>query len=299
MDNIVIIDAYAHIYRNYYAMSKGGAFQSPDGQPVGAIFGMARLLMQIENSLKPKYAAVAFDKGKPKYRCELLPEYKAQRPPMPDDLRAQVQPIREWFLAFGWNIVEEEGREADDLIAAIVKLKEDCSVDILAFDKDIMQLVQPNVRLLAPGKNATWIPTEEEQVQEKFGVAPEMLPAYLALLGDSSDNVKGVDGVGPKTAAKLLNDFNGIDGLIQNIDNIEPKRIQDNIRQGQDILDRNMKLITLDSTTPKGFVSLEQSIKKKEPDWKRIKELAEALAFKSMIPAIDKAAKAQLQPTLF
>lgn len=298
MEKIVLIDAYAHIYRMYYAMSHSGGFTNPAGQPVGALYGMARLLLQAETSLPSHYGAVAFDKGKAVKRCELLPEYKAQRPPMPDDLRCQVEPIKQWMEAFGWPLLMEEGREADDLIASVTARREDCSVDILAFDKDITQLVCKDVRLLAPGKNGNWIETGIPQVQEKFGVTPEMVPAYLALLGDTSDNIRGVDGIGPKTASKLLTDFGGLDGLREHLAEVKPDRARKSLEESAELLDRNMKLIILDTKEIAGWHGLE-TIRRKRPDWEKVRTMAMEQNFKSLLGPIEKAIKADRQPSLF
>ena len=298
MERIVLIDAYAHIYRMYYAMSHSGGFTNPAGQPVGALYGMARLLLQAEATLPSHYGAVAFDKGKAVKRCALLPEYKAQRPPMPDDLRSQIEPIKQWMEAFGWPLLMEEGREADDLIASVTARRDGHAVDILAFDKDITQLVCDDVRLLAPGKNGNWIETGIPQVQEKFGVTPDMVPAYLALLGDTSDNIRGVDGIGPKTASKLLTDFGGLDGLREHLADVKPDRIRNSLAESSELLGRNMKLIILDTKEIEGWHGLE-TIRRRMPDWEKIRSMAVEQNFKSLMTAIDKAMKASRQPSLF
>ncbi|MCR4573287.1 MAG: hypothetical protein K5787_05925 [Lentisphaeria bacterium] len=298
MERIVLIDAYAHIYRMYYAMLHSGGFTNPAGQPVGALYGMARLLMQVETTLPSRYGAVAFDKGKATLRCELLPEYKAQRPPMPEDLRCQVEPIKQWMEAFGWPLLMEEGREADDLIASVTARRDGNAVDILAFDKDITQLVCEEVRLLAPGKNGNWIETGIQQVQEKFGVTPQMVPAYLALLGDTSDNIRGVDGIGPKTASKLLTDYGGLDGLRAHLAEIKSERVRKNLEESGDLLERNMKLVILDDKEIAGWNGLE-TVRRKSPDWEKIHAMAVEQNFKSLFGPIEKAVKAAKQPSLF
>ena len=217
---------------------------------------------------------------------------------MPDDLRAQVESIKQWMEAFGWPLLMEEGREADDLIASVTARRDGHAVDILAFDKDITQLVCGDVRLLAPGKNGNWIETGIPQVEEKFGVKPEMVPAYLALLGDSSDNIRGVDGIGPKTASKLLTDYGGLDGLREHLADIKSDRIRKSLEESVDLLDRNMKLIILDSKEIAGWSGLE-GIRRKQPDWEKIRAMAVEQNFKSLMTAIDKAMKSSRQPTLF
>ena len=194
MKKIVLIDAYAQIYRSFYAVR---GLTNPRGEMVNALYGVGRLLLNLERSLPSSYGAVVFDKGKPARRVELCPEYKAQRPPMPDDLRGQLPAIREWLAAFGWPILEQDGAEADDIIAAVAGVREGLPVAILTHDKDIAQLVSPEVELLQSVKGDAWESVGPAEVEAKFGVPVACLGDYLCLLGDSSDNIRA-DGVGPR-----------------------------------------------------------------------------------------------------
>lgn len=214
MKQIILIDAYAQIYRSFFALR---GLSNQQGEPVNALYGMARFLLGLDEHLGSDYGAAVFDKGKCKRRIRILPQYKAQRPPMPDALRAQVEPIRVWMQAFGWPLLEQEGLEADDIIGCIASQSEELPLGILSYDKDLAQLVNARVSLLQPGKNNSWLRQGVQEVQEKFGVRPEQIVDYLALLGDASDNIPGVPGVGPKTAAKLLGQFGSIEKLLANL----------------------------------------------------------------------------------
>ncbi len=295
MNKIVLIDAYAQIYRSFYAVR---GLTNPRGEMVNALYGIGRLLLNLERSLPSSYGAVVFDKGKPARRVELCPEYKAQRPPMPDDLRGQLPAIREWLAAFGWPILEQEGAEADDIIAAVAGVREGLPVAILTHDKDIAQLVSPEVELLQSVKSDAWERVGPAEVEAKFGVPVACLGDYLSLLGDSSDNIRGVDGVGPKTAAKLLQDYGSIDGVLAHLDDIGNERLREKLRAAGDLLVRNRELVRLDAALPAGWTGLD-GIRRRTPDWARIKALAEAEGFKSILATISEKQHKGQQLSLF
>ena len=200
---LLLIDSYSQIYRGYYAIR---ALTTAQGIPSNAVFAMTKLLMKLKEEYEGYEGAFVFDKGRPAQRMALAPAYKANRPPMPDDLRSQLEIIRDMIHAFGWNIIEWDGAEADDLIAAAAANFTDRKVLIVSSDKDISQVIDERVEMLVPdhdGKGFTRRGIEETIA--KFGVNPSAIVDYLALIGDSSDNIPGVEGVGPKTAAALLN----------------------------------------------------------------------------------------------
>ena len=295
MKKIVLIDAYAQIYRAFYAVR---GLSNARGEAVNALYGIGRLLLNLERSLPSNYGAVVFDKGKPARRLELCPEYKAQRPPMPGELRSQLPAIREWLAAFGWPILEQEGAEADDIIAAIAGAREGLPVAILTHDKDIAQLVSTEVQLLQAVKGDVWESVGPVEVEAKFGVPVERLGDYLSLLGDSSDNIRGVEGVGPKTAAKLLQDYGSIDGILAHLDEISSERLRENLRAAGDLLMRNRELVRLDAALPEAWTGLD-SIRRRAPDWARIKSLAETDGFKSTLASINEKQQRGQQLSLF
>ena len=201
---IMLVDAYAQIYRGFYALP---LMSNSQGEYSNAIFAFLRFLLSLEKYHAPDYGAVVFDLGKPTDRLKILPEYKANRSPMPDELRSQLPVIREVVEAFGYPLLECEGREADDLLAAIAAQFADFNVKIISADKDIAQVIDERVEMLIPGGKKGLQKRGVEEVIEKFDVKPEQVVDYLSMIGDASDNIIGVAGVGPKTAAKLINQF--------------------------------------------------------------------------------------------
>jgi len=284
MKRMILIDAYGQIYRSFFAVR---GLTNKKGEPVNALYGIARFLLGLEENQPSEFGAVAFDKGKCRRRCELLPEYKAQRPPMPEDLRSQIAPIKNWLEAFGWPMLEQEGIEADDLIASVAALREDCRVDILSYDKDLMQLVNDQVHILQPDKNSAWVTLGQAEVEEKFGIRPEFIIDYLAMLGDSSDNIRGVEGVGAKTAAKLIQQFGPIENIFAHLEEAGSARLQENLQQSRELLLRNRELIRLDQDALPNWAGL-QTIRRNKPDWQAILALAEEQGFRSLTDTIRK-----------
>ena len=168
MSRIILIDAYSQIYRLFFAVRM---LNDSQGRPVNALFGMMRLFMQLEEKFPSEMGAIVFDRGKPVRRMELCPEYKAQRPPMPDELRCQVAPIQELARAFGWTVLMQEGLEADDIMAALARRRGEAEVSIITHDKDIAQLtLDPGIVLMTPESGDKWRRTDGEGTREKFGV---------------------------------------------------------------------------------------------------------------------------------
>ena len=215
---IILIDAYAQIYRGFYALP---LMSNSREEYTNAIFAFSRFLLNLEKESAPSYGAVVFDKGKPIARLKILPEYKANRSPMPDELRSQLPVIKEMITAFGYPVLESEGREADDLLAAIAVNFKDFNVKIISADKDIAQVIDERVEMLVPGgKNRGLEKRGVEEVIAKFAIRPAQIVDYLAMIGDTSDNIIGVAGIGPKTAAKLINQFGSIETMLTKIDAI-------------------------------------------------------------------------------
>ena len=291
---IVLVDAYSQIYRCFYAIK---ALTGANGQPVNALYGIARLLLFMDKTLPSEFGAVVFDKGKACKRTAICPEYKAQRPPMPESMRPQIEPIRQWIRAFGWEIVEQEGLEADDLIAAITRQHGNNKVTIVTSDKDISQLTaDADVALALPDKGDTWKVTDAKAVEEKFGVPPQQLRDYLALVGDTSDNIFGVSGIGPKGAVKIINECGGIDALLANpaIDS----KLAAKLLPEQERIARNRKLVALDNELPQNWHGLE-TIARRNPDWELLIKMATDIGFKSLLPILSKRLDEARQPTFF
>lgn len=234
---LYLIDGHALAYRTYYAITAGMSdrMQTRSGEPTAGIYGFANVLMRLLEQEKPEYLAVAFDTGKT-FRNELFPEYKATRAKMPDDLRPQIERIRQMIDTFHLPRLEMEGVEADDVLGSIARqaVQQGFGVKIITGDRDLLQLVDDRVTVSLPGsklsdsKNYT-----AAEVREHLGVDPAQVVDYKALVGDNSDNIPGVPGVGPKTAVSLLEKYQTLDGVYEHIDEISGK-MREKLEAGKD-----------------------------------------------------------------
>jgi DNA polymerase-1 len=253
MKRLVLIDGSSYLYRAFHGLP---ALSNAQGEPTGALFGVYNMLRA---SLKerPDSAAFVMDASGPTFRDELFPAYKAHRPPMPDDLRAQVEPMLAMVQALGLPILRVPGVEADDVIGtlALQGARAGMAVTISTGDKDFAQLVRPagrgegSIALINTMSNSRL--DSDAGVMEKFGVRAEQIVDYLALMGDSVDNIPGVDKCGPKTAAKWLADYGSLDGVIANADRIGGK-IGENLRAAVPRLPLNRTLTTIKTDVPLG-----------------------------------------------
>jgi DNA polymerase-1 len=294
---LMLIDGYAQIYRGYYAIRH---LSSPDGQPTNAIFAIAKFLIRLESDYPSDLGAFALDKGKPAFRLKLAPDYKGNRPPMPDDLRSQLEPIRELIGLFGWPIFEHEGLEADDIIAGIAAHIKDVDVRIVSHDKDIAQVVSNRVQMLIPDRKTKGLSLQgPKEVLEKFSVHPNQIIDYLSLIGDSSDNIPGVAGVGPKTAAKLINEFGSIDSMLNNLKAISNVKLREKLENAKELLAKNINLVRL-KTDISELPSIDLStLKKKTPDKKKLIEFAEKYSLKSIVKDLNSSLPDKLEEDLF
>ena len=241
MKNLYIVDGSSYIYRAFHAMPP---LTTSSGRPTGAIKGVSNMMMNLRNENDGSSIITVFDAKGKTFRSDIYSEYKANRPPMPDELRLQLDPIKSICKAIGFPLLEIEGVEADDVIATIVKLakKEGYSCVISSLDKDLMQLVEdPVVSMINTMTNKKF---NEKDVIEKFGVKPNQIRDMLALVGDSSDNIPGVPKVGQKTAAKWLNEYGDLESIKENASLIKGV-VGENLRNSLDDLDRNISLVSL------------------------------------------------------
>lgn len=248
MPRLVLIDGSSYLYRAFHALPP---LTAPDGTPSGALFGVVNMLRATLKEA-PEFAAFVMDASGPTFRDALDPNYKANRPPMPDDLRAQVEPMMAIVEALGFPILRVPGVEADDVIGtlAVQGAAEGIDVTISTSDKDFAQLVRPRIVLTNTMSGSRLATTED--VVEKFGVRPEQIIDYLSLMGDSVDNVSGVEKCGPKTAAKWLAEYPTLDAVMANAERISGK-IGENLRAALHRLPLNRQLVTI-----KTDVALEQ-----------------------------------------
>lgn len=296
---LILVDSFAQIFRCYYAVR---SLSNKNGKPTNAIFGMMRFLLKLEEMFPGAKGAFVFDKGRPPHRLKLAPDYKANRPPTPEDLLAQIPHLRSLIQAFGWNIVEADDTEADDLIASIAMHFENDPVRIISADKDISQIINSRIEMLVPDQSGKGFAKRGiAEAQEKFGVTPEAIIDYLAMIGDSADNIPGIAGVGPKTAAQLLNRFGSISNMLEHAQEIERETLRNKIIDGKDILLKNIELVKLVVEPPAGVEWNESTITRNKVDMTQIRAIAEVNGFRSMQKDIDKldAALKEDQDSLF
>lgn len=234
---LYLIDGHALAYRMYFALTAGGGnvsrWLTSKGEPTAGIYGFARELMRVMEQEKPEYLAVAFDVGKT-FRDEIFPEYKATREKMPDDLRSQITRIREMVDLFNIPRIEMDGYEADDVLGSVARIaaEKGLGVKIITGDRDLLQLVNERTAVYLAGDDQTYV--TDADVVKKLGVRPDQVVDYKAIVGDTSDNIPGVKGVGEKTAVALLEKFGTLDAIYANLDQVE-KRWQGKFESSKDI----------------------------------------------------------------
>jgi DNA polymerase-1 len=238
--DLVLVDASSYVYRAFYALPP---LSTSRGEPTGAVLGVLNMLLKFLKDYQPRRIAVVFDAPGRTFRDEIFAEYKAQRPGMPDDLRAQVEPLLQIITALGLPLLRVPGVEADDVIGTLARRAAQAgqSVLISTGDKDMAQLVDGSITLINTMNNAV---LDRPGVKAKFDVYPEQIVDYLALIGDSIDNIPGIDKVGPKTAAKLLQQYSGLDELIGRVAEV-PGRVGENLRAGLATLELSRRLATI------------------------------------------------------
>lgn len=254
MKRVYIIDGFNLIFRSFYAIR---GLSRKDGFPTNALHGWVRSLWRLEDEPEVDRLVVVFDTGEDEFRKELHPEYKAQRKETPKELLQQIPVIRRITEAMGLETISTSGIEADDLIASMAnKLasEEKCEVRIVSADKDLAQCVKDRVFLFLPPPSANprkgWSLLNASGVEEKFGVRPDQIADYLALIGDTSDNIPGLPGVGPKTATKWLAQYQNIEGILANAESLQPKRFQELVGNQRELLLKNQQLTRLRENLP-------------------------------------------------
>ncbi|MBI4687745.1 MAG: DNA polymerase I, partial [Nitrospirae bacterium] len=277
MPALYLIDGNSYFYRAFYAI-KG--LTNSKGFPTNAIYGFTNMLLKIIKEKSPDYIGVVFDTPAPTARHKAYQEYKAHRPKMPYELSEQIPHIKEMVRAFNLPVLEMEGYEADDIIATLAKRaeKEGMDVFIVTADKDICQVLSERIRAYDTMKEKI---TEEKDVIERFGVEPERLPEIMALTGDKSDNIPGVQGIGEKTAKDLIKQFGSLDNLIKNYSQIKSAGIKDAVSKNIDNINLSLMLATIDINVPVD-ISISE-FKAKEPDWPALLRLFKEFEFGSLI----------------
>ncbi len=275
---IVLVDGNSTIYRAYFAIR---GLSTSKGFPTNAIYGFVQTINKIEKEFKPNSISVAFDVAKKTFRNEIYKDYKAKRPPMPEDLVIQIPKIKEFLKLKGIPIWEFENYEADDLIATVAKefSKKD-KVLIVSSDKDLFQLINEDIMIYQAGKDKIMA---EKETEEKFGVLPSQIVDFLALMGDPSDNVPGVKGIGEKTAAKLLKEFKTIENIYESIDKITPASLKEKLIAGKEDAFLSKKLVILKSDLK--IQNLELNLKEEKRE--ELKNFYRELEFYSFLKEME------------
>ncbi len=284
---LYLIDGHALAYRMYFALIAGGSsarWQTSKGEPTAGIYGFARELMRIIEQEKPEYIAVAFDVGKT-FRDKIFPEYKGTREKMPDDLRPQIGRIREMVDAFNIPRLEMEGFEADDVLGSIARIanEQGLGVKIITGDRDLLQLVNDRTTVYLAGDDQNYI--TDEDVIKKLGVRPNQVVDYKSLVGDKSDNIPGVPGIGEKTAVALIEKFGTLDNIYAHINEVE-NRWKTKLEQNKDkaYLSYNLAKIKTDIDVK---LDLEHA-KADDLDFDSMQALFTDLEFRTLLKIVDR-----------
>jgi DNA polymerase-1 len=287
MGRLLIVDGHAYAYRAFHAIRE---LRSPGGEPTNAIYGFVKMLAKMRALLEPTHLAVVWDGGLSAERVAALPEYKAQRPEMPADLKPQLDGMVSYLQAAGIASICREGMEADDYIAGLAQRAAEAGVSVViaSADKDFMQLVSEKIGLLNPNDKTEAIWTDK-QVREKTGVKPSQVVDWLSLTGDSVDNIPGVSGVGPKTATELLNRFGSIDALYAGLSEVKSDKLRANLHAAESDVRRNRGLVRLRDDLPGAFLPAE--LVEKPADAGRLRELYRRWGFKTLLAALGEEAR--------
>ncbi|GAB1467873.1 DNA polymerase I [Candidatus Cloacimonadota bacterium] len=245
-EKLYLIDGTALLYRAHFAFIKNPLINSK-GMNTSAIYGVINSFISLIETQQAEHIAISFDRKAPTFRHEMYKAYKAQRPPMPDDLIAQIAPVHEFFALIGLPEIGMDGFEADDVLGTLAaKFKESYDIVLVTSDKDYCQLVNDSTILLDPMKN---VKLDKAAVFAKYGVYPQQFVDYLALVGDASDNIPGVKSIGPKTAEALLKEFGSLDGIYGNLDKVAPK-LKERLQADQDNAYLSQKLAAIELNVP-------------------------------------------------
>ncbi|MCS6787586.1 MAG: DNA polymerase I [Thiobacillaceae bacterium] len=280
---LLLVDGSSYLYRAFHALPE---LRSPAGEPTGALYGVINMLRRLRREVPARYAACVFDAKGKTFRDELYPQYKAQRPPMPPELAAQLEPLHETIAALGWPLVVIEGVEADDVIATLARAAAQAGIRtiISSGDKDLCQLVDDRITVIDTMSNKTY---DVAGVIERFGVTPAQVLDWLTLVGDAVDNIPGVDKVGPKTAAKWLNEYGSLDQLLARAHELKGVA-GENLRAARDWLPQARRLLAVRTDVELPFGP--QDLAWRPPAQERLLELFTRYGFRSWLSELSAAA---------
>lgn len=288
MKKMLLIDGNSLLHRAFHALPP---LRTSKGVPTNAVYGFLNMLLRILQEEQPDYVAVAFDKKGPTFRHEEFVEYKSTRPPTPEELIGQFDLLKEILKAMNITFFEIDGYEADDIIGTISKKgeKEGISSIIVTGDKDELQLISRNIKVLVTRKGISDIEAYDlEKINSKYGISPEAITDLKGLMGDKSDNIPGIPGIGEKTAAKLLQEFGSLENVLENFDKLKGK-LKENIQKYADQAKDSKYLATIVTNVPLEFDF--DDIKYREPDYDKLMNLLRELEFYSLIDRLSKNTK--------
>ncbi|MFM0592057.1 DNA polymerase I [Paraburkholderia dilworthii] len=281
---LLLVDGSSYLYRAYHAMPD---LRGPEGGPTGALYGMINMLRRMRKEVTAEYSACVFDAKGKTFRDDWYADYKANRASMPDDLSRQIEPIHVAVRALGWPLLMIEGVEADDVIGTLSTAAEKRGMNVIVStgDKDLAQLVSDHVTLINTMTNET---LDRAGVIAKFGVPPERIIDYLSLIGDTVDNVPGVEKCGPKTALKWLTQFDSLDGIVAHADEIKGA-VGDNLRRALDFLPMARKLVTVDRNCDltEHIVSIEESLQSRPESREELRDVFARHGFKTWLREVE------------
>lgn len=256
---LLLLDGNAIVHRAFHAIQP--LTVSRTGEMVNAVYGFAATLLRVLNEMKPTHWGIAFDRPTPTFRHRLFEKYKEQRPPVPEELKGQIQRVRQVVDAFGIPRFEVDGFEADDVLATLATQASEQGIQtvIVTGDADMLQIVSPKIRVLYPKRSFSEpILFDEASVREKYGLSPSRLPDFKALIGDISDNIPNIKGIGEKTAVRLIENFGSIQNLYEHLEQVSPERLRATLEANRQQATRSRELATLVRTVPGVTLNLEQ-----------------------------------------
>jgi len=297
MSTLLLVDGNYYVYRSFHAIR---GLTNSRGEPTNAIYGFIRALRKMVADIQPDFAAVAWDQGLPRRRTEMHPAYKAQRAEMPEDMRPQIAFLRETAPLMGFTSLSLPDTEADDLIAtyAHAARNKDMDVVIATNDKDLMQLVDTHVHIYSTHKKDLELTKQgfallsREDVKNKWGLPPEQIGELLALMGDSVDNIPGVEGFGQKTALRWLEKFGSLQNLIDQSDQIDNPRIREVLMRSKEQIFLNREMVRLDTDLPMPASLNDLALKINYPLFIQALKTCE---FKSLLTEVELESRGQME----
>ncbi len=295
---LLLFDGHALVHRAFHALPPLSVTRT--GEPTGALYGFASMLLKVLADFKPTHWAMALDSPGPTFRHEKFVEYKAHRPPAPDELKIQLARVRELIKSFNLPSFEVPSYEADDIIGTICKKASEQDMDVLIVtgDTDTLQLVSPHVRVLTPKPGRPFSDTviyDEAAVQQRYELSPRQLTDFKGLKGDPSDNIPGVRGIGEKTATKLIQAFGSIEGIYEHLNEVTPPKVQETLRQNEKAAQQSKELATIDTDVPIEFELDACRVSTYERG--KVAELFRELEFSSLLPKLPETMAQEEKPT--